>query len=167
MRCLPFFPLPEAEKCFESVLDGKDVVCCIGSKKSSWSEASSSSCDVDGTICSRGMTSSVAAPPSTLLSELDTKHWKMPACFLDTLLMINWCSVMVICGSAVTVWPLNNHDCCGGGLPLAAQSKATRAPSSTRASFGALTSDTGSVSWSSVDAFSRGAAPPPLDASHV
>jgi hypothetical protein len=27
----------------------------------------------------RGTTSRVAAPPSTLLSELDTKHWKIPA----------------------------------------------------------------------------------------
>lgn len=90
-RFLPPLPLPFFSASW-ACLAGADVP-VMGSKKLSESRSSSSSSsekavrdddddeleESEEATLDRGTTSRVAAPPSTLLSELDTKHWKIPA----------------------------------------------------------------------------------------
>lgn len=90
-RFLPPLPLPFFSASW-ACLAGGDVP-VMGSKKLSESRSSSSSSsekavrdddddeleESEEATLDRGTTSRVAAPPSTLLSELDTKHWKIPA----------------------------------------------------------------------------------------
>ncbi len=72
---------------------------------------------------------------------------------------------IVICESFERIRPLKNHECWGGGLPRARQSKETVPPSSILESLGFLINDTGSFNSRSVDIFNVG--PNELVASHV